>query len=519
MNERNESLKLPLVSAVLTATLNRYDESIDVYSQFLAKANEAVKDSKDCNIYINGSSSCQFKKVSSNIDTPNVSLIVIYNHYAMKYEPEEKNADVVYKDPNRQIDLSFQGMEIFCYEFGIIPKFISRAELISIWRSMSLSRIQAKQTPILYLSFEMFQELLIRIAIHAFNSKELLKTLKGKLSTYPSSEEAVIFLCHFLKLDHEVAIRKKIKAFGKKYDDVRQKKAASEKVLIEELLSVDDVPKVNLKKTIFSSLSTTSLIVGKTRKPPPRPFTSDTSTYLKVKPKPNFIPDHIEKSLKDVQNEIQQIRPETTVTLPELGPKRKTGHDLDDDSTNIFAEEVLPVLRYEKYLLRFFDKYRVKKEEIFDFDFHETNGPFFDLGFVVEGLIYKLKLVITNNSKDILNFDVTTSDFNSEDVTVVTLPGPIVQGLSRVVHISFTVPEGLTSILGFVHIHAISIRNFKKKIISCPVHYRVVKEGQSVPNKKKCTMKNLATLTIADNYQQTLTSVKDKTLMSGASII
>jgi hypothetical protein len=510
----------PLLSAVLDASTGRLVQSLDSYSSFLSAADLAVHDCRKFRVSITATSQRPsleaLKAQKDGVSRHNVSLLLIYNCYAQHFRPIDKNSLESFVTEPKPSNLSFKGMEYICYDFMIVPKLLSRDDLIETWRSMSLDRLSDHRKAIRQLSFEQFLELLAKLALKLFNKEKVIRSIRHQISEYPTAVDAISFLCHYMNLDNEGEIRKKIEAIGNRADDRHPITGNHDHdSLVDDDASSQGRPHVvNLKKTIFSSLSTTSLITGKVRKLPRRPFTCDKSKLPVIPPPVNYVPPKLLKMIADAEDQLQRLYHSTgpaVASTAQYVTQQLTTKSLEENEDEMkfhrSSDELIPQVEYEPSLVRCFDRYCIHKPTAEVLDHYESEGPFVDLGAVCAGQHYRIKFIVTNDSQDAVLIDVTTIDLDSDDVCISALPGAIVHGLNRSIHLSFTITPGIRSVVGMVNIHTFTARNGTKNIISCPIHYHVVTEESTAKQQRnRCTSKKLGTLVRNDpmRYKSTV---------------
>lgn len=496
----------PLLTAVLDSSRERKQQSVQAYIAFLRLAIDSVSTCRASRVAVTASYNTRDQRMSSSkLQNTNVSLVLLYNFYVQRSR-NDRSAVKTYIT-TKDSALGFQGVELLCYDFDIIPKLISRDDLKLLWRTLSLERLANQEPALHYLSFEEFLAFFLKLAFKIFSNMNLVKVIRAvAASTAPTAEEKVQYLCNYLNLADELHIREHLRKLG----------ATVAKDFVKR---PSDLPaalptKTVRNKNIYSSMSTLSMIAGKTRALPPKPFSRRLPAISPSKPRKgeveieHILPWNLRETLQRGDESINELlredldeeqgQDDDDDSSEEDEPSSRLG--LSDDSTSAMSlPRPVPVEEDDRpdlvdYLTRYSSPTLVATQS----KYFDSEGPFVDLGFIFPGVEYKINFTITNNTHDVLNIDVTTRELNGCRVSAVTRPSPLVQGLKRRVHLSLIVqgPESPRSVVGFVDIHLLGTRRDQPgvSIVSCPIHFDVIQSGEEHWDLPKCSLKNLPAL-------------------------
>jgi hypothetical protein len=132
-------------------------------------------------------------------------------------------------------------------------------------------------------------------------------------------------------------------------------------------------------------------------------------------------------------------------------------------------------------------------------DWIPTFAPMVDLGLLEAGMKVTINFRVVNESGDDVFVDFTTKNFQSEDTDIKTLTKPLIPGMSRIVTVSFTVPNRKMTVLCFFEVYLLGPRNAMKGLVQCPVFY-YVDPGLSQPIFPTCNGRALNDLLVQRLY-------------------
>lgn len=157
-----------------------------------------------------------------------------------------------------------------------------------------------------------------------------------------------------------------------------------------------------------------------------------------------------------------------------------TGNTLDASSAlSAFHDNSYEALRevfetnYSKRLSLELLKYCYIPPKTIVVDWIPTHGPLVDLGLLESGMRVTINYRICNNTGDDILIDTTTKNFQSEDTDMKTFSKPLIPGFSRLVTVTFTIPYRKCTVLGFMEVYVINMRQKMKTVIQCPIFYCV----------------------------------------------
>ena len=103
--------------------------------------------------------------------------------------------------------LSFFELLVFCRDFKLIPRLLTKEELKFLWKVIHMERVRQGESGVHYLEFEDFKDFLARLAIFAYN-KPGMKMLVLKTKQFlPDAIHMVESLGQYLNLGDENHIR------------------------------------------------------------------------------------------------------------------------------------------------------------------------------------------------------------------------------------------------------------------------------------------------------------------------
>jgi hypothetical protein len=145
---------------------------------------------------------------------------------------------------------------------------------------------------------------------------------------------------------------------------------------------------------------------------------------------------------------------------------------LSHGDTAIFYDDTEDILNefYDASLLKLLEPY---KRSATVSSMIKSAGPYINMGSLKKGSKIVMQANIMNRGSTRINIDVLSQGFDS--AVVMTHPGALIQGFTRNVIITFTVPQYALSgtvNLCYIQIHFIAKDADKSKFISCPVIYK-----------------------------------------------
>lgn len=561
----------------------RVDES-ELYNDFLIYANQAQENSVLQKFPIEAS----YKLIGSippetamNQENKNDTLLLIFDFYA---RIRQSNSNKTFSETLMSFQtMNFSKMEVFCRDFQIIPKLLTREDLKVLWEEIGREHVLKGLGVFTVVDFQEFKDLIIRMALWSYYKpglKKLVLTVEGFL---PKPVEIVQYFCTFLHLYDDDYIHHHLRTVGRKTQadyNYRSKDEMNMRTKLEVRVDTNarSMKQVS-RKTPSSSTATKSSansssrvnafgekvknkveiraanprdVIGNSSKSTFQTREGSLTSPLKVKVQ---LPPALVDRFEALRANDQRITPyslaandgeafeqpplppvdakKPTVTIQSQPKRLGTGlgssfrgnygndePDDDDDSVDSFAhtssldsahhgaqlhDNSLEALRetyqahYDPRLVNELLQYCYVPPRTVVVDWIPTHGALVDLGLLEGGMKVTINYRVVNNTGDDVYVDFTTKDFQSDDTDVKTLTKPLIPGMSRVVTVTFTVPERKITVLGFFEVYLVDLRHSMKGLIRCPVFY-YVDPGLDRPLFPSCNGKALPDLLLQRLY-------------------
>eukprot|EP01041_Mallomonas_annulata_P001293 gene1293-2498_t len=548
---------------------SREDCDKELFTRFLQQAQIARNDADSSGMISIRMASKIRTTVSKDGLPKNGSLRLIFDFYA-KFQSPPAAASISFEDRKIHDEtMSFFEVVIFCRNFQIIPKLISKHELKFLWKIINIERIQNGIPVQQYIDFEEFKLFLVRIAILAYHKPGMTMLIHAICGFVPDNKVMVESLAQYLHLPDQNHVREVIDTVGRlsisRYNlrstgdksnqvshelrqDVRARRLAQilavdvDSKLETKVLSPADSSKlikgVSLPelteasapmaspKTPKGSLSSPRLSfsqnlllspdITSTPIEPPRSPSSQTSTIIltdhmihnqsmkiatlmRQRAKTTKAGDVTNLGIVDVLTEIIREADFTEDKNNNLSKDKKFSSErthvpvktivftlrkiADVPGAIISDPQEQALLTFDRDLANYFDKYSkvhhgngVTPSDSLN-GFLDSEGPFVDLGRVDGGTFVTIRVLVTNKSSQDIEMDIITKDFNSQDISITTLPKAFAAGLQMHAIITFTVPRETQTVIGSIDVLAVPTRRLPAVRISCPVHFRVRQLG------------------------------------------
>lgn len=354
------------------------------------------------------------------------------------------------------------------------------------WRSEQI----ANQKLAFVLTFDGFVEMLVRLALVAYNKrglKRIISSIKGR-NSMPTNRDIVQYFCHFLHLDDEAYVDNIILTVGRATQgDINYRSASETSTRIRDQLQ-EDVSKKRM-------MNDENQLMGESK------YSDSSSVHLRSPISP--VSKHIASSSSSVatgHSRILKSDPYKDSRLPsELLEKlegsskyggnydemTESGYRYDGDQSlyttgsslaetndiyeasceRIFAES------YDSSLLNLLKCYRISSGQCYINTSTTCKGPYIDMGVLRAGNKYVIEIKLTNKKASKVSIDVTSAGLDSSKI--VTHPAPIISGFSRKVYVMFCANSNdinRSSCYASIHITAGS------QELTCPVCFTVRNE-------------------------------------------
>lgn len=204
----------PQISMALQTTKTIDQDAADIYEDFLEHAALAEKVCRETGIQILG----QYKLTDAlpanlNPDEATNTLLLIFQFYA-KIKTASSHATFSAQEDDVNF-MSFSKVEIFCRDFKVVPRLLTREELKMLWGDIARAHVLAGRGVFTVIDFDEFKDLIIRMALWAYHKpglKKLIITLEGFM---PRNAEILQSFCHYLKLPDVQFINNFIRTKGR----------------------------------------------------------------------------------------------------------------------------------------------------------------------------------------------------------------------------------------------------------------------------------------------------------------
>lgn len=189
-------------------------EAADVYEEFIERADAAERACRETGIQILG----QYKLTDAlpanlNPDEATNTLLLIFQFYArIKTASSHATFSAAEEDVNF---MSFSKVEIFCRDFKVIPRLLTREELKMLWGDIARVHVLAGRGTFTVIDFDEFKDLIIRMSLWAYHKpglKKLIITLEGFM---PRNAQILQSFCHYLRLPDVQFINNFIRTKGR----------------------------------------------------------------------------------------------------------------------------------------------------------------------------------------------------------------------------------------------------------------------------------------------------------------
>jgi hypothetical protein len=551
-NEMNEIIspsppKRPLIlDKILKTTAARDDHDQLTYQQFLHNSYFSIQ---------NNSPEIHTSLSWTYADDPipnhfNCSLCSLFFFYTKVQLPATKlHLRSAYVTSDQEVlgrsCLSLYELFLLLRDFRIIPKLISREEVLFLWKLITSMKKTRREETVL-LEFSDFQELFGRIAILTFNKpliqRVVLTARGGESGKMPSYEEQILSLSHYLHLDDYNWVKNRLHTVGAQSvslinarsgeinpsqiaslrDDVKGKRIANW-LAQGDISSASSGGHVNITqmKTIMDSTYLNSRLS-------PRGSGGGGGGYKKQQPSSSFSSVENEENTSSL---LEQV-------INQLKSVGQWPHDTDTDSTDhhlkwpqsmenhLFSQSTLPphdpphspsnttppllpltgiklsqtqenaLIQYLPSHTRVLDRY----SDMRAYSSHrrtqsdperEARGNdigLLDMGMLVEDQEVIIRLYVTNQTAYEMSVEVSVDHIAPvKTMRVTALPESLAPGLSKTVYLTFTVPTLPESRRNYSF--RITIRGISTQVLANTLHAVHSLKGE-IPSSSQVILPN-----------------------------
>lgn len=472
--------KPKLLTKLLNCRITNDLDNDEKYKDFLYLADKALKDMKNYDLIITSKYDTSLT-LSKPKSSGNQSLNTIFMFYARLTQDHNISSFTAHDLANETMDSA--ELLIFCRDFNIIPKILTRDDILNIWKGVVRDRKNDIKA-FIALDFMDFVDFFVKISICACNKTEVKKIiLKENSDQMLEPYEQVVFFAQFLQLDDYNFVLNQIKTVGRASQGNLHFRASGDTDVLREQQKAEKkemlTRKFAKKKKKIKKFQST---------PPPKKLTEN---YLNTNSSTNSIKNKFNEEDDDASSigSMDDYIFNQAPASPEEQKEIDNGETVDDKLLKRYYHA-----SFKNILLSKYNHIPVKTES----ESFSSNGPFIDMGLLPVGCKVTIKMKIKNASPNDVRLDVIIKDLQSNNVTTTASPGTLITGFSFITTISFTVEEGCKSVLGNVDIYNLDSRRFEMNKFSCPIFYRVSESSIGIGiNERRgnhCSVESLPSL-------------------------
>lgn len=476
-----------ILDKILNTTAQRDDYDLQLYRQFIENA--YITNKTNSNSFRVNFSWIYADDPISNYS--NCSLCAIFFFYTKIQLPSTK----LHIQPSKLTSddevigrscLSMYELFLLLRDFRIIPKLISREEVLFIWKLIT-SMKKTRREEIVLLEFPDFQELFARIAILTFNKPMIQRIVVSSQGKMPSYENQILALAHYIHLDDYNWVKHRLQTVGAHTvslldtrngeinpmrkdllrDEVKGKRIANW-LAQGDLTSASSGGHVNIAqmKTIMDSTYQNS------QRSPAEQNESKKNMGVEGNQTQTLLDQVISQLKSEGQWSLESETDPSTFPPPQSGIQYSSENHLFSHSTLPQNQLLTPapihtpsllllggiklsqtqedaLIRYYPIYTRVLDRY----SDLQAYNFHKStqydpereargcDSGLLDMGTLEEGKDVIVRLHITNQSGSEMNVEVNVDRIAPvESMRITALPESLAPGLSKTAYIAFTVP-------------------------------------------------------------------------------
>ena len=376
-------------------------------------------------------------------------------------------------------------LETFCLDFSLVPNIVSRDELHSLFQYMFLERKLSGRGILKVLKIDELREFLVRLAIFVWGKPGIVALLARTgvdIVDGNGPPDRVRNLIHYLRLCDANWVKKHIRTEGGKNSktDSRHKTLTATPSSSPSLATSPTQRPTNQQrqqqqhKHNMQHKRPASSVTSHARLPPDIAslIAAGPPTSLAVIPKPS--PDTEGSSRPpSPSSSLPPLSPSSPKLAP-LAASQESQEQVDEAeaayeltaSQELYTPDLLSLL---KPFCR--DAYNDETET--HTRIVHSQGAFLDLGRLERGAQVTIKLHITNTSDDVLRFDISARNFDT-DTDVRTLPSQLIPGLARTAIVTFKAGTVPCCHVGYIDVKWANDRNASTAdSVELPVFYFV----------------------------------------------
>ena len=552
----------------LSEAVEKTEEQL--YSDFLLECEKTanIKDKGILDIKL----SSRLTEAGAPCNGVNSSLALIFDFYAKLQDPQtqmQKKA-LTYDEIQRANEtLSFYEMLLMMRDFDILPKLITKDELIFLWKVGNIQNITAGKGPLRMLTFREFIDMLTKVAIFSYNKpglRQVVIKLNGDMLT---PLEQVQSLAAYLHLEDYERVRSIIRTVGVETATLLHNRSVGEKNYRTMKYLKDDLRGARMADYLSRGGKSTTQNDHKGDINPdidgndPIAYRIGSALQRNIHGLGEFADAKnslgsgdmvLEKGensrMESIMKSIHES--ESMYLSSAVG---KIYHKQDDNALCVDkTPDTLPIkglyvprvhlselqeralVQYHPALSKELLKYAVESsysgmksqtkvssipEE--NTVFEPSGAAFVDIGNISPGKECSIRIIVINRGSHETNIQVSTKGFIADELTVIKMPSAIAPGLRQVVVLKFLPPKsfvgGCKCTISMSSVTNSSSMLFQEEaVVHCPIYYYVsgdVKSGLSVPeSSSRCTLRSLPSLLVLHGIKNNANSTDDLTLFS-----
>lgn len=551
----------------LTNDIEKSEQSL--YHRFLLEA-DRVSSTGTLDGTLDVTLSSRVSDPCAHSDGINSSLVLIFSFYAKLQNPttQMQKGGLTYDEIKLSNEtLSFYEILLLLRDFDVLPKLITKDELLFLWKVGNIQRISAGLGSLRMLGFRDFVDILAKIAVFAYNKpglRQMVLSLNGEMLT---PLEQIQSLAAYLHLEDYERVRKRVRTVGVETARLLHNRSEGEKnfrtiqylkddlrgARIADYLSREVTLKnSDLKQEIEDDFDENDPLAyrignemltnmyGAAQSPSVNLFEdkSGENTTSCDKEELSRV-DQIMKNINDCESAyltsaVGQIfhKAERKTSPKEETTDKRPISGLYVPRVHISAAQERALVQYHPSLTKELMKYAVentfgglkirgKNEYIPDENaiFEPSGAAFVDIGPIPQGKECSIRVVVINRGSHEANVQISTKGFQADELTIIKMPSAIAPGLRQVVIVKF---RPLKNFVGgcLCTISITSITNPSNMIFQeestthCPVYYTVSGGPLMTESSSRCTLRSLPSLLALEKVSCGVRSIEDLTLFS-----
>ena len=185
----------------------------EIYNRFLKDAEDSIVDMNIKGMISVRLASKLWKPNPEEMQDKNSSLRIIYDFYA-KFHPPPLTLTFDEK-AEEDSSLDFFELLIFCRNFNVIPKLITREELKFLLKFKQIQRIRNGEGHQRTLDFNDFKRFLAEVALLAYHKPGMFALIESVCKCTPTSQMMIESFSKYLYLHDEIRVRHIIDTNGR----------------------------------------------------------------------------------------------------------------------------------------------------------------------------------------------------------------------------------------------------------------------------------------------------------------